>query len=299
MIVIALSIFTSLILPLYAVSVAWGSRNGGRLTYVLKAIAALGFMGFLALIVPWHWLTSWLQWFWWAAIVLCLVAGLVAMRDQRWIEGEKRGTLVATAFEPIIGLGLLGYVALGLLPGDATEELAFPLQGGRFVVAQGGNNAMLNYHNPHPEQRYALDILALDDLGRRGDGIQPTSLAAYLIHGIDVVSPCAGDVVMVEDGIAENAIGATNTEQAAGNHITLRCNGLNIELAHFIPGSISVAAGDAVAVGQRLGKVGNSGNSSEPHLHIHATRGEGAEAGAPVPLTFGGRFLVRNAIVEA
>jgi murein DD-endopeptidase MepM/ murein hydrolase activator NlpD len=58
-------------------------------------------------------------------------------------------------------------------------------------------------------------------------------------------------------------------------------------------GSVAVAEGDVVREGQLLGTVGNSGNTSEPHLHIHAEKdGEG------VPIRFGGRFLVRNNLMR-
>jgi hypothetical protein len=62
--------------------------------------------------------------------------------------------------------------------------------------------------------------------------------------------------------------------------------------------SVAVAPGDRVEVGNRLGEVGNSGASTEPHLHIHAQRP--APAGAPplssepLVLRIEGRFLVRG-----
>ncbi|MEZ7171746.1 M23 family metallopeptidase [Sporosarcina sp. OR05] len=64
-------------------------------------------------------------------------------------------------------------------------------------------------------------------------------------------------------------------------------------MAHMKEGSVAVAKGDTVTTGQLLGKVGNSGNTSEPHLHIHAELD-----GKGVPLTFDGRFLVRNQLVK-
>lgn len=56
--------------------------------------------------------------------------------------------------------------------------------------------------------------------------------------------------------------------------------------------SVAVDSGHAVAGGAPIGRVGNSGNTTEPHLHIHATRG-----GHGVPVTFDGRFLVRNSLI--
>ncbi|MEK5272086.1 M23 family metallopeptidase [Aeribacillus sp. FSL K6-8394] len=54
-----------------------------------------------------------------------------------------------------------------------------------------------------------------------------------------------------------------------------------------------VNKGAKVQEGQQIGNVGNSGNTTEPHLHIHAERD-----GREVPIRFNGRFLVRNQLVR-
>ncbi len=77
----------------------------------------------------------------------------------------------------------------------------------------------------------------------------------------------------------------------------LDCDGIWIVLAHMKQGSVRVAEGDEVRVGEVLGVVGNSGASGEPHLHIHAQTPGTVEAplgGEPLPVTFDGRHLVRN-----
>jgi len=70
-------------------------------------------------------------------------------------------------------------------------------------------------------------------------------------------------------------------------------------MAHMMQGSVAVQAGDAVREGAFMGQVGNSGNTTQPHLHIHVERG-GAPGeildGRGVPATFNGRFLVRNSV---
>lgn len=298
MLILGLAIFVSVLMPLYAVYVAWSARSGGRLGYGLKALAALGFMGFLTLIARWDVLTVYLLYFWWALIGVLLLAGLLAMRDRRWIEGEKRGTLLAAAVEPAIGLGLFGYVALGLFPGSDPVDLQWPLGEGRYIVGQGGNSAMLNYHNAHAQQRYALDIVALDAFGRRADGVSPEAMAAYIVYGMPVLAPCAGEVVAAVDGMPDTPIGGSNGEAPAGNHVILRCAGLDITLAHLRAGSVAVSARQTVSAGQRLGEVGSSGNSTEPHLHIHAVPEGSGEDGEGVPLSFGGRFPVRGSIID-
>jgi murein DD-endopeptidase MepM/ murein hydrolase activator NlpD len=71
-------------------------------------------------------------------------------------------------------------------------------------------------------------------------------------------------------------------------------------LAHLKEGSLQVEVGDEVRPGMELGQIGNSGNTSEPHLHIHAVRGEVLDLdellfhGEGVPIVFEGRFLRRN-----
>ena len=82
-----------------------------------------------------------------------------------------------------------------------------------------------------------------------------------------------------------------------GNYVAIDCNGFFVILAHLRQGSVTVSEGERVAVGTRLGAMGNSGNSSEPHLHVHAQRGlppEAPFAGEPLGLTINGQFLVRN-----
>jgi hypothetical protein len=77
---------------------------------------------------------------------------------------------------------------------------------------------------------------------------------------------------------------------------------VNLLLAHLQNGSVAVKIGHRISAGQLIGKVGNSGNTSEPHLHIHAqkqvTKGSGS-TWAPVPIRFGSRWLVRNSVVVA
>jgi hypothetical protein len=263
--VIALTTFVSLLMPLYAVYQAWTAGKSGRLVWLLRMAAAVGFMGFLTLVARWDFLSVYLVWLWWTLIVAVGTYALLRVVRRPWVKGDKRSVLWTAGIEFVIGLALFGYAGVGLLH-PAAVDLRFPFAGGSYVVGQGGSATVINYHSANDTQRFALDILALDELGRRADGIEPTELASYRIYGREVVSPCEG---------------------------------IEILLAHFMPGSVLVKAGDSVATGEPLGRVGNSGNSSEPHLHIHAVRTGtgGALEGEAVPLTFGGRFLVRGSII--
>ena len=86
-------------------------------------------------------------------------------------------------------------------------------------------------------------------------------------------------------------------QNMVGNHVLLRCGAVDILLAHFRQGSVRVNPGQRVSLGDILGEAGNSGNTSAPHLHIHAQQPGPPEApfsGRPIPMLFDGRFLVRG-----
>jgi murein DD-endopeptidase MepM/ murein hydrolase activator NlpD len=171
-------------------------------------------------------------------------------------------------------------------------------------VAHGGTTATLNHHHAVAAQRYALDIVALGPGGRRATGLLPQRAQDYAIHGRAILAPCAGTVLLASDGAPETPIGGADPAAPAGNHVALGCTiggrAVTLLLAHMAPGSVAVEVGTAVAAGTPLGRAGSSGNSSEPHLHLHAVRGTVSDLTAlvvgatPVPLTIEGRFLVRN-----
>lgn len=263
--VYALVFFVSVLMPLFAVYAAWSAGRGGRLVWVLKMLGAVTFMGFLTLVARWDFLSTYLLWFWWLVIAALGVHSLTRVRNRDWIAGEKRSALWSAAVEPLIGVGLLIYVGLAFLHPPAVD-MRFPLSGGSFIVGQGGNAVALNYHNANATQRYALDIAQLDGLGRRADGILPDDLERYHIYGASIVSPCDGEVAATVDGLPDNLIGETNRDAPAGNHVVIACEGLEVLLAHFRPGTIAVTPGATVTAGQPLGEAGNSGNSTEPHL---------------------------------
>ena len=94
----------------------------------------------------------------------------------------------------------------------------------------------------------------------------------------------------------------------AGNHVMLRCADPNtnanadVLLGHLRLGSVRVRPGATFAVGDWRGSAGNSGNTGEPHLHVHAQRPGPAGAplsGDPLTVLFGGRFPVRGDRIES
>jgi murein DD-endopeptidase MepM/ murein hydrolase activator NlpD len=91
-------------------------------------------------------------------------------------------------------------------------------------------------------------------------------------------------------------------QHMTGNHIILQCGSAWIVLGHLKKGSVQVATGQPVTPAQRLARVGNTGNTGEPHLHIHAQR-PGTEkaplSGEPLHIRFDQHYPVRNARIRA
>ncbi len=190
----------------------------------------------------------------------------------------------------------------------AVVELAFPLKGGTYLVVNGGSNISINQHlmtldssiprlQAYRGQSYGVDLVKLDEWGLRANGVLPPDPAQYNIYGEPVYAPCAGQVIVALNGLPDMQVPQTDRQHMAGNHVLLRCNSTDVLLGHFKPGSLKVSVGDTVDIGQVVGAVGNSGNTSEPHLHIHAQqRGTATEpiSGSPLPMRLNRRFLVRN-----
>lgn len=177
-------------------------------------------------------------------------------------------------------------------PSGETLDVTFPLRSGVYYVLQGGDSAVTNPFHTLGGSKLATDIVKLNSFGNRADGIAPRALSAYETFGEKLRSPCQGRIVKVRDSLPDNPPGNPDAEHPEGNYIVLRCAEANILMAHLKRGSIKVAPGEVVAVGQPLAEIGNSGNTLEPHLHIDATK-DGIEIG----LRFNGRSLSINSVI--
>ena len=164
---------------------------------------------------------------------------------------------------------------------------------------QGGNTQLLNHHWKYPQQRYALDLVGLAASGRRAKGLFPSSKEAYFCFGAYIYSPLSGIVLEAEDGHPDLKVGERNPERPYGNFIILQPSndeGSQLVLAHLMNQSITVKAGDMVQYGDVIGRIGNSGNTTEPHLHIHAQKVDNGTMKG-IPLRIERRRLMRNSVI--
>jgi hypothetical protein len=178
-------------------------------------------------------------------------------------------------------------------------NLSPPLRGGEFYVMTGGSNLSVNQHGD-----FALDIGQLNALGASASGFFPEDLRKYSAFGAEIVAPCAGEVISTENTRPNRKpLDPDDEDRRGGNHVIIFCAGHSVHLAHMQAGTVTVSAGDQVAVGQLLGKVGNSGNTTEPHLHINAARGRylfvrsddrQLDSAQSVPFLIDGAFLIKG-----
>jgi hypothetical protein len=254
------------------------------------------------------WPAWWLPWLYAAALALALWRAWRRPRAAKAGSAAKAAALLLGAIA-LFAASLSAQALAGRRPPPgAAVALAFPLEGRGYVVVNGGSNAAVSSHvetlAPRTErmrayrgQSHGVDFAAIGPWGFTARGIEPADPRLWAIYGRPVLAPCDGTVLRAQDGVPDNRVPRMNRRHMAGNFVLLRCASADVLLAHFAPGTLAVRPGEAVRTGRRLGRVGNSGNSSAPHLHVHAQRPgpPGAPfAGAPLPILFEGRYLVRG-----
>jgi hypothetical protein len=193
------------------------------------------------------------------------------------------------------------------VPGEHVVDLQFPLRHGVYYVVGGGSVELSNPHlmtltaerfRAYRGQSYGVDLLKLGAFGLRASGVLPSDPARYAIYGDPVYAPCSGTVVQAEDGAPDMPPPEPDRTRLPGNHVLLDCGGAHVLLAHLKPGTVRARPQQLIEAGAFIGLVGNSGNSNEPHLHVHAQRpapaGHEPLSGDPLPMRFNGRYLVRN-----
>lgn len=160
-------------------------------------------------------------------------------------------------------------------------------------------------------QRYAIDFVAVDHHRRTAGRRDWRTLFAtepverYFGYGRPVLAPADGVVVQVHDGEIDHAgrrsqvalvpymLGQSarlrhGIHAIAGNYLTiaLRDSTAFVAMAHLRAGSIHAAVGERVSTGQRIAECGNSGNSTQPHVHLQVMDRADLTAAHGIPMTF-------------
>jgi murein DD-endopeptidase MepM/ murein hydrolase activator NlpD len=165
-----------------------------------------------------------------------------------------------------------------------------PLRGKNWVVGNGccdaspHRGAMLTFDQRlEAAERYAIDWIRTDDEGHLvlpdENNTENTDFPAY---NKPIISVSDGKVVDVLNKYSDEKPGVLDEsltlKDAGGNHVIVDIGGGRYAFyAHLKPNSITVKEGERVRRGQVLARLGNSGNTSAPHLHFHLMD-------APLPL---------------
>jgi hypothetical protein len=181
----------------------------------------------------------------WFTAALGVAWVILALIPRRRVIGVATNVAwLATAL-----LVSVGWV-MALSPPTDSVELDFPL-GSEVSVVHAGPSPLLNHHWLVKKQRHAMDVV----IPGEGWGLGTTMRA-----------PARGTVVTVADGREDDGSAG---DEPAGNHVVIDMGGERfVMVAHLQKDSVTVKVGDTVARGQAIAKLGNSGNSSMPHLHI-------------------------------
>ena len=210
---------------------------------------------------------------------------LTAIRNRVRVESRSGDTLRVRDLEgPVVTVTRAGPV------------IGPPLRGGPWLTANGPNARSGHRRALIPTggtatiaQRFAIDYVKLNDSNttHAGDALVNDN---YLAEGVDALAVAPGRVVAVKDSIPENVPGVNSRavpitlETVGGNHVIIDIGGGYYAFyAHLRPGSIRVREGQRVKRGDVVGLVGNSGNSTEPHLHFHISDGDSPLGSEGVP----------------
>ena len=147
-----------------------------------------------------------------------------------------------------------------------TLNIRVPMDG-KVVVAWGGDDVRKNYHAAYPDQRWAYDLVV------EPHSLRSTNLSDYGCFGKTVLAPISGEIKTAHDGESDRIPdeNAEPPENVYGNYIVMQPDGQDTRLiiAHLKQDSLKVKRGDRVEEGKPIAECGNSGNTTEPHVHIH------------------------------
>ena len=202
---------------------------------------------------------------------------------------------------------------------DASIDLEYPFAG-RWLTQNSPANRVPSHGTTMFGTSYAIDFVPVNDTGRTapitlGSLVRPEPPERFPGFGRPLLAPIGGVVVAAHDAEADHAayrgvpsIGYALTQRRraeagwvalAGNHVLIDSDGVVVAVGHLQQGSVKVRPGQRVRVGDELGRCGNSGNSTEPHVHVQAIDSRDTQRANAVRLIFRGSLPRNGEIVDA
>ena len=187
-----------------------------------------------------------------------------------------------------------------------TVDLAYPFRGD-WLVQNSPANRVPSHGTWLFATSHAIDFVPVGADGRSArvtasSMVRPEAPQRFVGFGRSVLAPVSGIVVAAHDEEPDHAayrglpsVGYALTQRRraaggwaalAGNHVLIESAGVVVALCHLQQGSLLVEPGQRVAVGDPVGRCGNSGNSTEPHVHVQVSDSTRWDQATGVPLTF-------------
>jgi hypothetical protein len=221
----------------------------------------------------------------------------VAARITATRKAIKDGKLVPMSPNPMVPV-TYSFTIAPMTVGKPARLIQPPLRGSSWVASNGccdrltphrGAFLTINGVMLAPE-RFAIDWIRIDDHNRASEGDYRT-LGNWPFYGDRIYSVADGIVVNLYDEAPDQVPGpqptGITTENIGGNMIVVDIGGGAYAFyAHLQRGSLKAKLGDTVKAGQVLGLLGNSGNSTAPHLHFHLMDGKSPLNANGIPYVF-------------
>lgn len=288
----------------------WAVRTKTKLQWIGFVLGNALCFAFLYLAGPWAYLSYYFRWLALIAYVFIMFFGIQRLQQLPWNAGGRFFFWVGRVISIVVFGFLIGQFIKGTYATNKiVANIDFPLKNGRFYIMQGGNSIATNpFHRGFDryshtlDNEFALDIAKLNKWGNRAKGVYPAALRKYEIYEDTVYAPAPGIILTAISNVPSNKIGYLNRSEVPGNHVIIKTDkGYLLQLLHFQQNKVFVETGDTVKLGDPLGLVGNSGFSSEPHLHINALVSDSIENfyhGTSIPIYFNGTFHFINDIIR-
>lgn len=197
-------------------------------------------------------------------------------------------------------------------------DLDFPFTG-RWLVQNSPADRVPSHGTTMFATSFSIDFVPVDDAGHSaaftlGSLVRSEPPENFTGFGRPVLAPTDGTVMTVHDsefdhrayrGLPSLGYALTQHRRAAagwwalaGNHVMVRSSGGIVALCHLQRGSAQVRPGQKVQIGQEIGRCGNSGNSTEPHLHVQAIDSPDIERAAARRISFRGSLPSNGSIIS-
>ena len=302
-----------LVVPLVLILWTWRRSYASIAGLSLQALILLSYTAFIFLMGSWVFASFYLRYAILILAAVVVIRSLIRVGNLPFFVAPHFLGWVAYCAGVVITAALL-YLVAGSIRSHFYDEtavnLAFPFKNGTYGVFEGGNgrvSSLMNYHfgasmhrgaRTNLSMRYAVDITKLTRWGNDAEGFLPGQNEKYAVFHQTVYSPCDGQVSDVEDKWPNEIPWSGKAPYNVGNHILITNKDFGVLMGHLQKGSIQVKEGDTVKKGQPIAQTGNSGWTSQPHLHIQAMRkSTGSFWGwEGIPIFFEGRNPVKNSL---